>query len=75
MAINIKPGPNLLIAKATAELAEVFDDDNLAFIYRLEGSYDSWKPGRPNNAIEELEIDVSYLVIATAEMDLSALFY
>ena len=74
MANNIKVGPNIMVAKTTASLASIFDEDDVTIVYECDGVYRSWMPDREVNPITQITQNKGYLIIAKALLDREAQF-
>lgn len=64
-------GPNAIASKSSANCIDVFNADNCAIVYKADGSYKSWVPGRSLNAFTVLEPDSGYLAIMHQTLDVS----
>lgn len=77
MANNIKVGPNSLVALQdipTDSMLSLMPATKVSIVYKADGSYQSWVPGRPINAFNSIEMGKGYILIAKQEMDLSPFF-
>jgi hypothetical protein len=67
-------GPNAVTAKTIFDLADLFTSDNCIRVFKTDGSYKSWSPVSPLNAITACELDKGYLVVMKEELEVSESF-